>query len=345
MTTALTITPLIITPGDPAGIGPEIALKALSSDPILRRQAVLIGDRDQLAPLAQDLGISASFKKWTPGDPMQEDCINLAEISWPAPIIAGQPDAANAPLIIEAIEIAAQLALQGDVRAIITCPIAKATLYQAGFTHPGHTEFLGVLSGGKRPIMMLANEALRVVPATIHIPLTKVASALSHDKLVPLITDVAQALGQDFGLARPHIALCGLNPHAGENGAMGDEEANIITPAITSAQKALGDRAKIAGPFAADSLFHPEKCAAFDCVIGMYHDQVLIPVKTIDFHGSVNITLGLDFIRTSPDHGTAFDIAGQNLARPDSLIKALYFADQMAQHRTLSKKGSSYVSE
>ena len=337
MTTALTITPLIITPGDPAGIGPEIALKALASDEYLRGQAVLIGDRDQLATLADALGLTATFKKWTPGDPMHKDAINLAEISWPAPVVAGRPDAANAPLIIEAIEIAAQLALQGDVRGIITCPIAKANLYQAGFTYPGHTEFLGALSGGKTPIMMLANDALRVVPATIHIALAKVSTALTQEHLVPLITKVAEALQNDFGLAQPRIALCGLNPHAGENGAMGDEEGQIITPAITEAQKQLGEAAIISGPFAADSLFHPEKCAAFDCVIGMYHDQVLIPVKTIDFHGSVNITLGLDFIRTSPDHGTAFDIAGQNLARPDSLIKALQFADQMAHHRTSSK--------
>lgn len=340
MTAALTITPLIITPGDPAGIGPEIALKALSSDAHLRSQAVLIGDRDQLATLADALGLTVCFKKWTPGDPMHEDAINLAEISWPAPVIAGQPDAANAPLIIETIEIAAQLALQGDVRGIITCPIAKASLYQTGFTYPGHTEFLGALSGHKTPIMMLANEALRVVPATIHIPLMAVSNALTQDNLMTLITDVADALRRDFGLDRPHIALCGLNPHAGESGAMGDEEKRIITPAITAAQTQLDSAAIISGPFAADSLFHPDKSAAFDCVIGMYHDQVLIPVKTIDFHGSVNITLGLDFIRTSPDHGTAFDIAGQNLARPDSLIKAIYFAEQMAHHRTSSKNES-----
>ena len=340
MTTALTITPLIITPGDPAGIGPEIALKALSSDAHLRGQAVLIGDRDQLAALAETLGLTTAFKKWTPGDPMHQDAINLAEITWPAPVVAGRPDAANAPLIIEAIEIATQLALQGDVRGIITCPIAKASLYQAGFTYPGHTEFLGALSGGKTPIMMLANDALRVVPATIHIPLAEVSTALTQEQLIPLITKVAGALQSDFGLTQPRIALCGLNPHAGENGAMGDEEEQIITPAITDAQKQLGDVAVISGPFAADSLFHPEKCAAFDCVIGMYHDQVLIPVKTIDFHGSVNITLGLDFIRTSPDHGTAFDIAGQNLARPDSLIKALHFADQMAHHRISSRSES-----
>lgn len=340
MTTALTITPLIITPGDPAGIGPEIALKALTSDQYLRSQTVLIGDRDQLQTLAATLGLDLAFKKWTPGDPMHEDAINLAEISWPAPVIAGQPDAANAPLIIEAIEIAAQLALQGDVRGIITCPIAKASLYEAGFTYPGHTEFLGALSDGKTPIMMLANEALRVVPATIHIPLTQVSNALTQAKLMPLIIHVAEALRRDFGLDKPHIALCGLNPHAGENGAMGDEEDRIISPAITAAQEQLGHMAVISGPFAADSLFHPEKSSAFDCVIGMYHDQVLIPVKTIDFHGSVNITLGLDFIRTSPDHGTAFDIAGQNVARPDSLIKALHFADQMAHHRTSSRSES-----
>ena len=333
MSSALRITPLIITPGDPAGIGPEIALKTLTSDDYLRGQSVLIGDRHQLTEVAQSCGIEAHFQKWTPGDPLHQQAINLAEISWPTTVLAGQPDPAHAPLIIEAIQTATQLALQGDVRAIITCPIAKSNLYQAGFSYPGHTEYLGALSGNKTPLMMLANKALRVVPATIHIPLSEVSAALGQMDLSALIVTLAHALQSDFGITTPQIALCGLNPHAGEQGAMGQEESTLIAPAITKAQQSLGTDAVIAGPFAADSLFHPERKSQFDCVIGMYHDQVLIPVKTIDFHGSVNITLGLDFIRTSPDHGTAFDIAGQNKAHADSLTQALYFADEMALHR------------
>ncbi len=326
--------PLIITPGDPAGIGPEIALKALTSDPVLRGKSVLMGQISHLRSVAKACEIDAHYKSWVPGAPLDSDAINLLEVTWPAPIEAGMPNALNAPLIIHAIEMATSLAYQGHVSGIITCPIAKASLYEAGFSYPGHTEFLGALSGDKTPIMMLANNQLRVVPATIHIALTEVSHAITKEGLASLIARVASALKTDFGIAAPKIAICGLNPHAGEQGKMGTEEQEIIAPAMASAQNSLGEKAHISGPFAADSLFQPDKLAHFDCVIGMYHDQVLIPVKTIDFHGSVNITLGLDFIRTSPDHGTAFDIAGKNLARADSLVNALYFADQMAAHRT-----------
>lgn len=325
--------PLLITPGDPAGIGPEIALKALSRSKELKAQSVLIGDRTHLSEVAEWLGQPVSFAKWTPGDPLDDEAINLAEISWPTPVVPGQPDTAHGPLIIETIETAAHLAKTGDVAAIVTCPIAKANLYQAGFRYPGHTEFLGALSDGKTPVMMLANDALRVVPATIHIPLQQVSEQLNTNMLSQLIERVTDALRTDFGLPKPRIALCGLNPHAGEDGAMGDEEQRIITPAIKQAQNHLADTAHILGPLPADTMFHAEKRRQFDCVIGMYHDQVLIPVKSIDFHGSVNVTLGLDFVRTSPDHGTAFDIAGQGIARDDSLVNALQFARMMADNR------------
>ncbi|MGC6517146.1 MAG: 4-hydroxythreonine-4-phosphate dehydrogenase PdxA [Candidatus Puniceispirillaceae bacterium] len=329
----LTITPLLITPGDPAGIGPEIALKALTSDPVLRKSCVLIGDKRHLSQLGQTLGLNCEFAKWTPGDPLQDDKINLAEIFWPCEVISGQPDNRHADLIIESITTAVQLARQGDVRGLITCPIAKSNLYEAGFTYPGHTEYLGALSSTGPAVMMLANQSLRVVPATIHIPLAKVADTLTQQDLSDLICHVAGALRSDFNITLPHIGLCGLNPHAGENGAMGQEEKEIITPAIAKAKSQLGTQAKISGPYAADSLFHHDKRQQFDCIIGMYHDQVLIPVKTIDFHGTVNITTGLDFIRTSPDHGTAFDIAGKGLASPDSLINAIYQAQSMANNR------------
>ena len=218
--------------------------------------------------------------------------------------------------------------------AIVTCPIAKSVLYEAGFTYPGHTEYLGALSlSDTPPIMMLANSQLRVVPATIHIPLSKVANELSIEALIELFRHVSEALYQDFGIEKPQIAVCGLNPHAGEDGAMGSEEQTIISPAIEAFNQQYSSRASLSGPHAADSLFHPEKRTSYDCVIGMYHDQVLIPVKTIDFHGSANITLGLDFVRSSPDHGTAFDIAGQNKAHPESLINAINIACDMAKNR------------
>lgn len=329
----LAITPIIITPGDPAGIGPEIALKALCKEDSLRKTCVLIGDKEQLSTLATDLGFDCDFAKWTPGDPLSLDKINLAEIHWPSPVISGKPDTANASLVIEAIETAVHLAQTGDVRGIVTCPIAKANLYDAGFSYPGHTEFLGALSNKNNPLMMLANAQLRVVPATIHIALSDVTKTLSQDMLTQLIKDVTSALQTDFGIQVPHIAICGVNPHAGEQGAMGQDEIKLITPAITDAQNALGKTAILSGPLPADSLFHPAKRESYDCIIGMYHDQVLIPVKTIDFHGTVNITLGLDFIRTSPDHGTAFDIAGKGLANEMSLINAISYAQQMAEQR------------
>ena len=327
------ITPIIITPGDPAGIGPEIALKALDGNDDLRAQSVLIGDKSHLSSLAEALDISCQFAKWTPGDPLYFDKINLAEISWPEAVISGAPSTANAPMVIEAIATAAHLALAGDVRAIVTCPIAKSTLYEAGFQYPGHTEYLGALSSDKSAIMMLANSELRVVPATIHIALSDVPKQINESDLSELIKDIAGALQQDFGLSSPRIGVCGLNPHAGENGAMGDEEQRILMPAIKHASDRLDGKAIITGPHPADTLFHQEKRRQFDCIIGMYHDQVLIPVKTLDFHGSVNITLGLDFIRTSPDHGTAFDIAGKGIARDDSLRQAITTALKMAEHR------------
>ena len=328
----MTVSPLLITPGDPAGIGPEISLKALTQDPYLRSQSVLIGDRQQLSALGTKMGIKALFQSWQPGQKTSEDHINLLEINWPQPVIEGLPNSDNGTTVITAIKTAVTLTQQGHGRAVTTCPIAKSTLYECGFAYPGHTEYLGALSETGVPIMMLANERLRIVPATIHIPLSQVPSALSKQDLEALIHHVAISLRQDFGIQNPHIAVCGLNPHAGESGAMGDEEITLISPAIDKAATALPD-VTISGPHAADSLFHPGKYDSYDCVIGMYHDQVLIPVKTIDFHGSVNITLGLDFVRTSPDHGTAFDIAGKNLAQADSLIKSLHMADQIASIR------------
>ena len=327
--------PLIITPGDPAGIGPEIALKALMSDDEMRATTVLMGEVSHLREVAETCGLSPRFHGWTPGAPLLSEAINLLELAWPAPVIAGQPEPKNAPLIIHAIEMATSLALQGHISGIVTCPIAKSNLYEAGFSYPGHTEYLGALSGDKTAIMMLANARLRVVPATIHIPLSRVSEALTTQGLSALLHGVTHALWTDFGIAKPKIALCGLNPHAGENGTIGTEETEIIIPAMNMAKADLGDNVELIGPLAADSLFHADKITAFDCVIGMYHDQALIPVKTIDFHGSVNITLGLDFVRTSPDHGTAFDIAGKNMARPDSLHNALYFAQEMARNRRM----------
>lgn len=326
--------PVIITPGDPAGIGPEIALKALATNKELRKKVILMGDIPHLEALASSLNIDIHFAECSEDLTPHNEAVNIYSLTWSAPIIAGRPDAANSPMVIKAIEIAVQLAKQKDVSAVVTCPIAKSVLYEAGFAYPGHTEFLGALSSDKAaPIMMLANSDLRVVPATIHCALQDVPKQLASMDLAQLMANVAQALQIDFGIDKPHIAICGLNPHAGEDGAMGGEEMTIIRPAMEKCREHGNDSFTLSGPHAADSLFHPEKLKSYDCVIGMYHDQVLIPVKTIDFHGSANITLGLDFVRTSPDHGTAFDIAGQNKAHPDSLVNAINMALEMAANR------------
>ena len=241
-------------------------------------------------------------------------------------------DTRNAPAVIDAIRAAAAFAQQGRASAIVTSPIHKSVLIEAGFEHPGHTEFLGSLAperdGG--PVMMLACDALRVVPLTVHIALRDVAGRLNSDDIVAKGRLLAEALHDFFGVDTPRIAVCGLNPHAGENGQFGDEDSRIIAPAISALQN---DGIDAFGPLSADTLFHAEARKTYDAVLGMYHDQVLIPIKTLDFDGGVNVTLGLDFIRTSPDHGTALDIAGTGMARPDSMTSAIRLAANMARRK------------
>ena len=319
--------PIIATPGDPAGIGPEISLRAFHQG---SRGWVLMGDLAQLTSLADALQLKIALTSWLPGQRLDEDKLAVWQHDWLTPPVPGKPDAQNSAAIIKAIDRAVQLARQGQAAAIITNPIHKASLYQAGFSHQGHTDYLASLTGG-HPVMMLANSQMRVVPVTVHIPLAEVAKALTPALLEVAITTVHSALQHDFGVNQPHIALCGLNPHAGEDGHLGREEQEIFAPLLDDLRaKGLN----LTGPLPADSLFHPDSASRFDAIIGAYHDQVLIPVKMADFYGSVNITLGLPIIRTSPDHGTGFDIAGHGTARPDSLIAALSMAADMAQARS-----------
>ena len=237
---------------------------------------------------------------------------------------------------VESSETGVGLALSGAVSGLVTAPIAKAPLYEAGFQFPGHTEFLGELTasanyqGARGPIMMLAGEGLRTTLVTVHEPLSKVGGLLSVDKIVNAGMVTAQALRSDFGIEAPRLAVAGFNPHAGEDGSIGREDVEIIAPAV-AALRELGIDAK--GPTPADSLFHEAARAKFDAVVCMYHDQALIPVKMLDFWGGVNLTLGLPIVRTSPDHGTAFDIAGRGLARPDSLVAAIRMAHDIAGRR------------
>jgi 4-hydroxythreonine-4-phosphate dehydrogenase len=243
----------------------------------------------------------------------------------------GAPVPENAAGVIAVIERAVALVQSGAAAAICTAPIHKKALKDgAGFAFPGHTEFLAHLAGVKTAVMMLAAPALRVVPVTIHIPLADVPAALTPALLMETVRITHAALRRDFGLQNPRLAVAGLNPHAGEGGAMGMQEITLITP-VLDALRAQG--MQIIGPMSADTMFHPRARAQYDAAICMYHDQALIPIKTIDFDGGVNVTLGLPFVRTSPDHGTAFDIAGRGIARPDSMIAALRMAQEMGNKR------------
>jgi 4-hydroxythreonine-4-phosphate dehydrogenase len=325
---------LALTMGDPAGIGPEIALKAW----LARKERnippfFILADPQQFAIEVKRLGAKITIS--TIDDPLAAaevfpHSLPILPIPLAQQAKAGQPDPLNAQAIITAIKSAFDLVRQGKAKAMVTNPIAKRVLHEAGFAHPGHTEFLAELDGGAVPVMMLACHGLRVVPASIHIPLREVASSLTREGLLAQGRILANSLKQDFGIVNPRIAVAGLNPHAGEGGSMGDEEKLIIAPAIAALQ---AEGIAASGPFPADTLFHPAARDNYDVVFCMYHDQALIPLKMLDFAGGVNITLGLSVVRTSPDHGTAFNIAGQAIADPSSLIAALIMANAMADRR------------
>jgi 4-hydroxythreonine-4-phosphate dehydrogenase len=327
--------PLALTMGEPAGIGGEIAIKAwearreaavppffLIDDP--SRLAGLAGRLDRELPLAEietPEAAAAVFPRSLPVLPM-------ALASEVAP---GEPDKANAGAVLQSIETAVHLVRAGRAAAVVTNPINKEVLYAAGFSHPGHTEYLAELAGpGHTAVMMLACAELKVVPVTIHLPLIEAIGCLDRPRILHCGRVTAAALKRDFAIAAPRLAVAGLNPHAGESGTIGREEIDIIEPAV-EALRAEGIDA--ASPAPADSLFHPAARARYDAVLCMYHDQALIPLKTIDFERGINITLGLPFIRTSPDHGTAFDIAGTGRANPASLVAALVTARRMAAAR------------
>ena len=313
--------PVLLTSGDPSGVGPEIALKAWEAG----ERFVWIGDPRHLPDGC----------KW-------RELADLAEIQQPgpmpilrhdfaAPARPGQPDPANARGVIEVIERAVALVQSGMAGAICTAPIHKKALKDgAGFAFPGHTEFLAHLAGIDRVVMMLACPELRVVPATIHVALSEVPSALTEGLLEDTIRITHASLMRDFGILEPRLAVAGLNPHAGEGGAMGWEEQRMIRPLV---QRLAAEGMAIRGPMSADTMFHTAARRTYDASICMYHDQALIPIKTIDFAGGVNVTLGLPFVRTSPDHGTAYDIAGHGIADPTSLIAALRMARDMARAR------------
>ncbi|HEY0328091.1 MAG TPA: 4-hydroxythreonine-4-phosphate dehydrogenase PdxA [Rhodopseudomonas sp.] len=326
--------PLALTLGEPAGIGPDIALAAWLGRAQSQIPAFyLLGDRDFLQARAAALGLTVQLADVTPDQAAARFAEALPVVGTGHRVTAtpGHPDASSAPAAIGAIRQAVADVVAGHAAAVVTNPIAKSVLYQAGFKHPGHTEFLAELGRGEgpapQPVMMLWSQTLAVVPVTIHLPLRAAIAQLSTELIVSTARIVADALKRHMKIAAPRLAISGLNPHAGENGGLGSEEHSIIAPAIEILR---GDGIDARGPLPADTMFHEAARATYDCALCMYHDQALIPVKTLAFDRAVNVTLGLPFVRTSPDHGTAFDIAGSGRADPSSLIEALRLAARMA---------------
>jgi 4-hydroxythreonine-4-phosphate dehydrogenase len=328
------IRPLALTLGEPAGIGPDITLLAWSRrDELKLPPFYLLGDLAFLERRTKALGLKVDLVEVGPEDARAAFARALPVVATGKSATAspGAPDASSADAALASIRQAVADVQSGQASAVVTNPIAKSVLYQAGFRHPGHTEFLAELAAadGKapQPVMMLWSPLLAVVPVTIHLSLRQAIDQLSTGLIVDTARIVAAGLHRSFGLARPRLVLSGLNPHAGEDGSLGTEDKTIVAPAIDILR---AEGLDVRGPLPADTMFHEAARKTYDCAICMYHDQALIPIKTLAFDDGVNVTLGLPFVRTSPDHGTAFDIAGTGRANPASLVAALRLADRMA---------------
>ena len=323
--------PIVISMGDPAGIGPEIIAKAWEArgDRALP-PFVAVGDRRAIrevwsgpvTPITDLASVSTIFP----------DALPLLTVADGGDIVPGHPDGDGARCALRALEIATGLVRSGAGRALVTGPVSKAQLYDIGFTHPGQTEFVAERCGiaPDNAVMMLAGPGLRVVPITTHVPLARVSSLLSVDLIVAKARATARGLKRNFGVDRPRLAFAGFNPHAGENGAIGREEIEVIAPAI---EQLVAEGLDATGPYAADTMFHPRARERYDAALCCYHDQALVPLKTLYFDEGVNMTLGLPIVRTSPDHGTAFALAGQDCAHPGAMIAAILMADAAAAHR------------
>jgi 4-hydroxythreonine-4-phosphate dehydrogenase len=327
--------PLALTLGEPAGIGPDLAIA------VWRRRAALdlppfyvLGDPAFLARRATLAGVPVPVHACEPAGAASifAAALPVVDTGVAATATPGHPDEASAPAAIAAIRLGVDHVLGGKASALVTNPVAKNVLYRSGFREPGHTEYLAKLAAAatgrlRRPVMMLWSPELAVVPVTIHLPLADVPAALDTGLIVETARIVAADMASRFGIARPRLAIAGLNPHAGEDGAMGTEDKTVVAPAVEALRS---DGIDARGPLPADTMFHPAARATYDAALCMYHDQALIPIKTLAFDHGVNVTLGLPFVRTSPDHGTAFDIAGSDRADPSSLIAALRLAARLA---------------
>jgi 4-hydroxythreonine-4-phosphate dehydrogenase len=318
--------PIVISQGEASGIGPEIAVKAYAAlnGKVSGRPLRLIGSARVFREAASRSGVNFSH--------IAQAVADSGEIH----AEPGKPSKNNAASVTGAIEQGVRACRAGEAAAIVTAPINKAVLTSAGFGFPGHTEFLGHLLGVARPVMMLASRGveppLRVVPFTIHIPLHEVFRHLESNEIATVAEIVLDGLARDFGRETPRLAIAGLNPHAGESGTMGREDADILAPAVAQLRQRGHN---VSGPLPADTMFHAEARKGYDAALCMYHDQALIPLKTLAFWTGVNVTLGLPIVRTSPDHGTAFDIAGRGIANQASMIAAIEMAAEIADRRGL----------
>jgi 4-hydroxythreonine-4-phosphate dehydrogenase len=325
---------IAVTMGEPAGIGGEITLLAWANRSPETPPFFVIDDPDRLQALAEKTGITnlvQPIKSARDARAAFQHALPVLPLGLSVPLTTGKPASDSAASVIRSIDMAIDLASNGEVSAIVTNPIHKATLYEAGFSHPGHTEYLAEQAKlDTPPVMMLACPALRVVPATIHLSLIEAIGQLTTDQIVHCARVTALSLQRDFGIHQPKLVIAGLNPHAGEDGHLGREEIEIIRPAV---DQLMLENISVSGPFPADTLFHPDARKRYDAVICMHHDQALIPLKTIDFDRGVNVTLGLPYVRTSPDHGTAFDIAGTGQANHASFACAVEMASQMSINR------------
>lgn len=330
------LSPLAVSMGEPAGIGPDLLLQLYAQRESLDLPSfIAFGSLTFLRARAKRLQLDIELVATTPQDAQSQFATSLPvfNIIGDCPDLPGEPSPQSAEVVIGAIRAAVEATRSGACRAIVTAPIHKAQLYAAGFAHPGHTEYLAALCKGEQtyaphPVMMLAHETYRVVPLTIHIPVKDVAEAITPDLIKTVCRVVSKDLQNRYGISQPKVALSGLNPHAGEDGTIGQEDRDIIAPTI----EALNEEGlNIVGPLSADTLFHPPHWQSYDCVIAMYHDQALIPIKTLAFDQGVNVTLGLPIIRTSPDHGTAFDFAGTGNASSKSMLAAIQHANRVSR--------------
>lgn len=317
---------LAITPGEPAGIGPDLCLQLLQRP--LPCPVVLVADPDMLQQRAETLGLPFDYTPWTHRH-RQDRAYYIAEVSLAGPTVAGKLNPDHAQYVLQTLQRAASGCLSGEFSGLVTGPVHKGNINEAGFCFTGHTEYLADLGNSKQVVMMLANDSMRVALATTHIPLAKVSNSISQELLISVLRVLDQGLKKQFGIPQPRILVCGLNPHAGESGHLGDEEIKVIAPAIQALQQ---EGMNLTGPVSADTAFLKQQLANTDAVLAMYHDQGLPVIKHSGFGNIINITLGLPFIRTSVDHGTALALAGSGNIDSGSMLSALDMAYRLTQH-------------